>query len=268
MRDEPWALVTGASRGLGAAIARSLSLAGYQVVVCARSRERLAALAYEATKEGRAIYPVVADVTDEESVDQMFSTILGLGGRVDLCVNNAGTNRSHQLVRVNAAGDQHRHPLAEWRETVDLSLTGTFLVGRGAAAFMLRQGSGVMVNISSSVRHGAFGQSAYAAAKAGVESLTRTWAHELGGHGIRVVAIAPGVLDGERLRERMANERHANYMAALQAAVPLQRWTRVEDVCSTVLLAARNESLTGTVLEVDCGGIPPRVRKLPPNEAL
>lgn len=260
MSDAPWALVTGASRGLGAAIARSLSLAGYQVVTCARSQERLTELAHEASREGRVIYPVVADVTDEESVDQLFSTIEGLGGRVDLCVNNAGTNRSHQLVRFNTTGDLRRHPLSEWRDTVELCLTGTFLVGRGAATFMLRQGSGVIVNISSSVRHGAFGQSAYAAAKAGVESLTRTWAHELGEHGIRVVAVAPGVLDGERLQERTANRRHANYMAALQAAVPLQRWTRDEDVCSAILLAANNESLTGTVLEVDCGGIPPRVR--------
>lgn len=105
-------------------------------------------------------------------------------------------------------------------------LTGTFLVGRHAAQAMLTAGTpGAIVNISSTVRHGAYGQSAYCAAKSGVEALTRTWATELGEYGIRVSAVAPGVIDGEALRRRSAaNERHAAYMSDLRRHVPLRRW--------------------------------------------
>ncbi|WP_116112258.1 SDR family NAD(P)-dependent oxidoreductase [Austwickia chelonae] len=262
MPDAPWALVTGASRGLGSSLAVALARTGYQVVTCARSQERLEEQAEIARAAGLTLHPVVADVTDESSVDSLFTEVERLAGRLDLCVNNAGTNNSHQLVRATSDPEQlHRYPLQDWRTTIDLCLTGTFLVGRAAAAMMVRQSSGVIVNISSAVRHGAYGQSAYAAAKAGVESLTRTWSWELGEHGVRVVAIAPGVLDGERLRERIAaSERHRAYMAALKTQTPLQRWAETDDVCDAVIFAASHDSVTGTVLEVHCGGIPPRVR--------
>lgn len=261
MSETSRALVTGASRGLGASIAFDLARHGYEVVICARSLERLERQAAVARGEGLVMWPVVADITDERDVDVLMTRVEELGG-LDLCVNNAGTNNSHQLVRQSpSTGEIRRYPLPDWERTIDLCLMGTFLIGRGAAALMLPQHRGVIVNISSSVRRGAFGQSAYAAAKAGVESLTRTWAYELGDHGVRVVAVTPGILDGERLRERVAaNPRHGEYLEMLKQQQPLQRWTSAEDVCAAVRFAADNTSLTGTILEVDCGGVPPRVR--------
>jgi 3-oxoacyl-[acyl-carrier protein] reductase len=256
------ALVSGGSRGLGLVIARRLAGAGWDVVIAARDERALDAAAEDAAAEGLKLHPLRADVTSETSVAELFERLAGRGP-LRLCVNNAGRNYNHQLVRIadSERSELRPHPVDAWERTIGLCLTGVFLVGRHAAAVMLAAGTpGVIVNISSTVRHGSYGQSAYAAAKAGVESLTRTWAVELGEHGIRVVAVAPGVLDGAALRERSAaNPRHAAYMERLRRQVPLQRWCDEHDVADAVAFAADNPSLTGTVLEVDGGGLPKRV---------
>jgi 3-oxoacyl-[acyl-carrier protein] reductase len=257
------ALVTGGSRGLGLAVARRLAAAGWDTAVAARDETALKAAAVDAAADGLRLHPFVVDVTSEASVAGLFDR-LAKHGPLRLCVNNAGRNYNHQLVRVGGpeqSGELRLHPADGWERTIGLCLTGVFLVGRSAAAAMLTAGvSGTIVNISSAVRRGSYGQSAYAAAKAGVESLTRTWAVELGGYGIRVVAVAPGVLDGRALRERAAaNPRHAAYMERLRRQVPLQRWCDERDVAEAVAFAADNPSLTGTVLEVDGGGLPQRV---------
>ena len=256
------ALVTGGSRGLGLAIARHLAGTGWDVVIAARDQKALDAAADEAAADGLKLHPAPADVTSEASVAGLFEDLAGRGP-LRLCVNNAGRNFNHQLVRVAGAdrSELRSHPADAWERVIGLCLTGVFLVGRHAAAAMLAAGTpGVIVNISSTVRSGSYGQSAYAAAKAGVESLTRTWAVELGEYGIRVVAVAAGVLDGATLRERSAaNPRHAAYMERLRRQVPLQRWCAENDIATTVAFAADNPSLTGTVLEVDGGGLPKRV---------
>lgn len=258
------ALVTGGGRGLGLAIARSLAARGWHTVIAGRDRDGLRGSADSAARDGLDLHPVPVDVTDEESVDRLFSE-LRLHPPLGLCVNNAGGNSSHRLVAVRCGPGGERvvkpHPVPQWEETVRLCLTGVFLVGRGAAAAMVRDGQeGVIVNISSATSQGAYGQSAYAASKAGVESLTRTWAVELGEFGIRVVAVAPGVIDGAALHRRCANsERHTAYMARMLAQTPLGRWCGEEDVATAVAFAAENPSMTGTVLEVHAGGVPRRV---------
>ncbi|MFF3559182.1 SDR family NAD(P)-dependent oxidoreductase [Streptomyces sp. NPDC002574] len=259
------ALVTGGSRGLGAAVARRLAAEGRHTVICGRDRDSLELCVKQAARDGLTLHAVPADVTDEASVAALFARLAEDAPPLALCVNNAGHNFSRRLVSVRDGGDGtpllSPHPLADFEDTVRLLLTGTFLVGRHAAQAMLAAGTqGVVVNISSTVRHGAYGQSAYCAAKAGVESLTRTWAVELGEYGIRVVAVAPGVLDGEALRRRTAaSPRHAAYMDDLLRHVPLGRWCDEQDVADAVVFAADNPSLTGTVLEVDGGGLPARV---------
>lgn len=253
----PIALVTGGGRGLGLTIARHLADLGWHTVIAGRDRQTLRRAVEAAAAEGLELYPVQADVTSEESVGALFQQ---MDGPPDLCVNNAGSNYNHKLVG-GRTGGLRPHPFADWETTVRLCLTGTFLVSREAAAAMLAADTpGTIVNISSAVRNGAFGQSAYAAAKAGVESLTRTWAVELGECGIRVVAIAPGVLDGDALRRRStANPRHAEYMSRLREQIPLRRWCDEQDVAEAVAFAAANPSLTGTVIEIDGGGLPRRV---------
>ena len=259
------ALVTGGGSGLGAAIARRLASLGWHTVICGRDVDRLERCARSAAGDGLTLHPTPADVTDPESVAGLFRTLAAEAPPLGLCVNNAGRNRSHQLVKVRATPEGKPrltpHPLEDFEQTVRLLLTGTFLVGRHAAETMLAAGTpGAIVNISSTVRHGAYAQSAYCAAKAGVESLTRTWATELGEYGIRVSAVAPGVVAGEALRRRTAaNERHAAYMADLRSHVPLRRWCDEADVAEAVAFAADNPSVTGTVLEVDAGGLPPRI---------
>jgi 3-oxoacyl-[acyl-carrier protein] reductase len=244
--------VTGGSRGIGLAIARRLAGAGWQTTIAARTASDLD----RACAGTPGLQAVQADVTCEEAVRALFR-----GEPFDLCVNNAGANRTHQLVKPGQDG-LRPHPLSTWENTIRLCLTAVFLVGREAATAMLRAGrAGTIVNISSAARHGGFGQSAYSAAKAGVDALTRTWAVELGEHGIRVVGVAPGVVDGSALRKRISdNPRHADYMSRLQEHVPLRRWCTEEDIADAVVFAARNPSLTGTVLEVDGGGLPQRVR--------
>ncbi|MGW4255021.1 SDR family NAD(P)-dependent oxidoreductase [Streptomyces californicus] len=262
------ALVTGGSRGLGSAIARHLAGAGWHTVICGRDPDSLDAAVKAAADDGIALHAVRADVTDEESVAGLFDHLAVEAPPLGLCVNNAGNNFSRRLVSVRERPDGppllSPHPLEDFERVVTSLLTGTFLVGRHAAQAMLAAGTpGAIVNISSTVRRGAYGQSAYCAAKSGVEALTRTWATELGEYGIRVSAVAPGVVDGEALRRRSAaSERHAAYMADLRRHVPLRRWCDERDVAEAVAFAADNPSVTGTVLEIDAGGLPARV--LPP----
>ncbi|MFI9629044.1 SDR family NAD(P)-dependent oxidoreductase [Streptomyces sp. NPDC052042] len=259
------ALVTGGSRGLGAAIARHLASLGWHTVICGRDEQNLEAAVRAAADEGLVLHPVQADVTDEPSVAALFERLAAEAPPLGLCVNNAGSNFSRRLVSVReqpgGPPQLSPHPLEDFQRVVTSLLTGTFLVGRHAAQAMLTAGTpGAIVNISSTVRRGSYGQSAYCAAKSGVEALTRTWAIELGEYGIRVSAVAPGVVDGDALRRRSAaSERHAAYMADLQRHVPLRRWCDEQDVAEAVAFAADNPSVTGTVLEIDAGGLPARV---------
>jgi 3-oxoacyl-[acyl-carrier protein] reductase len=263
---EGTALVTGGSSGLGLSTALALAAAGWHTVIAARDTAGLDRAVADAAAEGLALHPFPADVTDEDSVGRLFEE-LTRHPPLRVCVNNAGRNVSHRLVAERGDGNGGRllvaHPLDRWERTLRLCLTGTFLVGRAAALSMVADGEGgVIVNISSATSSGAYAQSAYAAAKAGVESLTRTWAVELGEHGIRVVAVVPGVMDGPALRRRSAADpRHAEYMSRLREQIPLGRWCSQEDVAAAVVFATQNSSLTGTAWEVHGGGVPPRVHR-------
>lgn len=261
MCKDRFALVTGASRGLGSNIAFTLAKNGYTVFGCARSASKLEDLSSRAAERGLVIRPIVADITDPSAVDDIFNQVSAYTDSLDVCINNAGTNRSCRLVRYSRENSSVLlHPLSLWYETIELCLSATFLVGRKAAEMMIAKGNGVIVNISSSVRQGAFSQSAYAASKAGVASLTKTWAYELGQYGVRCVCVSPGVIDGERLNEKIAaNPKHAQYMLRLKSTLPLGEWCTPEEIVDAVIFAISNRSLNGSILEVDGGGIPPRV---------
>lgn len=257
------ALVTGGTRGLGLAIARRLASQGWRTTVLGLDPERLEKVRAMAAAEGLDIRPRAVDVTSEEEVRRLFADMAS-DGPLHLCVNNAGRNLSQLLVREprKGKGGESRglltHSTEKWHSTIQLCLTGVFLVGREAAASMIRHGvPGAIVNVSSGLACGAYGQSAYTAAKAGVEALTRTWSYELGQYGIRVSAVAPGVMEGEALREKSANyPRHAHYMEQLKRFVPLGRWSAEEEIADAVCFAAEHPYITGSVLRVDGGGPP------------
>jgi 3-oxoacyl-[acyl-carrier protein] reductase len=180
------ALVTGASRGLGAAIARRLAATGRHTVICSRSQQDLDTCVKSAAEEGLELHAFRADVTEEASVEALFSHLSAEAPPLDLCVNNAGRNYSHRLVGVRPGRDGTTllspHPVEDFERTVRLCLTGVFFVGRAAAAAMLAAGTpGASINISSTVRRGAYGQSAHP----DLGHRTRRVRHPGGGRGAR-----------------------------------------------------------------------------------
>lgn len=237
------AFVTGASRGIGRAIAETLADKGYDVAINYGHSEK-EALEVKAAVEakGREAILLQGDVSNSDDVTRMFAEIKKTWGRLDVLVNNAGINRDTLLVRMK--DDQ-------WDAVINTDLKSVFLTTKAAAGIMMRQRSGSIVNISSVVGIiGNAGQTNYAAAKAGVIGFTKSAAKELAARGIRVNAVAPGFIETsmtdaipEKLREGMI------------ASIPLRRIGKGEDVARAVAFLACDESdyITGQVLKVDGG---------------
>lgn len=200
------AVVTAAAgAGIGAAITRRLAADGLDVVVTDAHERRCKELADQLSADhGRPFLGLQLDVTDPVAIEQCIDRVVGERGRIDVLVNNAGWSRIEPVSEMS---------LETWRRCLDVDLTGTFLCMRHALPHMIRAGRGAVVNISSiaayetSTEHGA----AYSAAKAGVNALTRVAAAENGRHGIRVNAIAPGLIYNEFLRKIYPEEFFAGY---------------------------------------------------------
>lgn len=256
------ALVIGGSRGLGAAVAYALAEAGWPTTVAARDTGQLENCRKRAAERGVELATAQADTVSAESVRRLFAGLADKG-ELDVCVMAAGRNLSQRLLRPPGQPGERwtGHGVDEWRDTVELNLTGTFLAGRQAALTMAEAGTrGVLIPVVSCTWQGSWGQSAYAAAKAGVVSLTRSWALELGEFGIRVVAVAPGVVEGVALHEKCERyPAHARYMERLRRQIPLRRFAAEHEVADAVLHAVTNQYLTGTVFEIAGGGFPARL---------
>jgi len=178
------AIVTGASRGLGEAIARTLAEAGANLVVAARSEGDIEALARDLAGKGREALPVVTDVTDEASVDAMVGAAMERFGPAQILVNNAG---------IGTPGKVTELALADWRRVMDVNVTGTFLCTRAAGRHMLAKGYGRVVNVASiNALVGAPELAAYSASKGAIVQFTRAVALEWARKGVRVNAVAPG----------------------------------------------------------------------------
>jgi 3-oxoacyl-[acyl-carrier protein] reductase len=235
-------LVTGASRGIGRAVARALASCGATVVLGAREESRLLSVASEIEAAGGQARPVRLDVADRASVDSALEGVLRDLGRIDHLVNNAGITRDNLLLRMKRQ---------EWDDVLATNLTGAFHCSQAALRPMLKQRSGRIVNVSSIVGvTGNAGQANYAASKAGLIGFTKSLAREVASRGITVNAVAPGFIEtdmtaalGEKARE------------ALLSAVPLGRVGSPEDVAAAVLFLVSEEAgyLTGQVLGVDGG---------------
>jgi 3-oxoacyl-[acyl-carrier protein] reductase len=235
------ALVTGASRGIGRAIAEALAAAGARVVVnYARSPEAAAAVVAAIEATGGQAWSHQADVADEEQVEAMVKAVLEREGRIDVLVNNAGITRDGLLMRMKTA---------DWRSVIDLNLTGVFLCTRAVSRTMLKARAGRIVNITSVVGlMGNPGQANYSAAKAGVIGFTRSTAAEFAGRGITVNAVAPGFIATEMTKDLDTDR--------ILAAIPLGRLGQPEDVAGVVRFLAADPAaayITGQVLAVDGG---------------
>ncbi|TGG94489.1 MAG: 3-oxoacyl-[acyl-carrier-protein] reductase [Aphanocapsa feldmannii 277cV] len=235
------ALVTGASRGIGKAIALHLAQAGAEVVVnYASSSAAAAAVVAEISAAGGKAYAHRANVGNEEEVGGLIKAVLEHSGSIDVLINNAGITRDGLLMRMNTE---------DWQAVIDLNLSGVFLCTRAVARPMLRQKRGRIVNITSVVGlMGNAGQANYAAAKAGVIGLTRSTAREFASRGITVNAVAPGFIITDMTRDLD--------LKPILAAIPLARLGSADQVAGAVRFLAADPAaayITGQVLQVDGG---------------
>jgi len=224
-------LVTGGSRGIGLAIARSFAAAGDQVAVTYRSSGR---------PEG--LFGVQADVTKPADVEAAFAAVEAEHGPVEVLVANAGITRDTLLLRMSDD---------DWDAVVDTNLTGAYRVAKRAARSMLRAHSGRMIFISSVVGlSGSAGQANYAATKAGLVGFARSVAREFGSRGITANVVAPGFVDTE-LTAVLSDERRAEILSQ----VPLRRYATPDEIAGVVRFLASDDAsyITGAVIPVDGG---------------
>jgi 3-oxoacyl-[acyl-carrier protein] reductase len=235
-------LVTGASRGIGLAIARAFAAAGAHVVLAARDTAKLAEAVAEIQAGGGRAEALALDVADRASVEAGVASIVAAHGRIDHLVNNAGVTRDNLLLRMKDA---------EWQQVIDTNLTGTFLCTQAVLKPMLRQKGGRILTITSVVGLGGnAGQANYAASKAGVIGFTKSVAREVASRGITANAIAPGFIETDMTAAMTDKAREA-----VLGAIPLGRVGRPEDVAGAALFLVSDAAayVTGQVLAVDGG---------------
>jgi 3-oxoacyl-[acyl-carrier protein] reductase len=235
------AIVTGASRGIGRAIALQLASQGAKVVVNYASSSTAAdEVVAEITAAGGEAIALQADVSQENQVDTLIKTTLEKFQRVDILVNNAGITRDTLLLRMK---------LEEWQAVIDLNLTGVFLCTKVVSKIMLKQRSGRIINIASVAgQMGNPGQANYSAAKAGVIGFTKTVAKELSSRGITVNAVAPGFITTDMTSDIKAD--------GILQYIPLGRFGKPEEIAGMVRFLASDPAaayITGQVFNVDGG---------------
>jgi NAD(P)-dependent dehydrogenase (short-subunit alcohol dehydrogenase family) len=239
------AIVTGASGGIGHALAVGLAQHGADVAVTSRTLSKLEPVAKEIQALGRKSLAISADVTSEESIIQMVEKVYKEFSRIDILVNAAGTT-----TRFNAED----YSIAEWRKVIDFNAQGCFICCKNVGKKMIAQKGGKIVNVSSvRGRYGApAGGAAYSPSKAAVDGLTRSLAAEWAKYNILVNAIAPSIVRTELTKGFFENKQLATTQLA---RVPLNRWAEPEDlVGATIFLAsAASDYVTGTILFIDGG---------------
>ena len=234
------ALVTGASRGIGQAIAKRLANEGYVVIGTATSEEGAAAVNDYLQELGGA--GRVLNVQDAEQINQLFDSIEKEFGNVQVLVNNAGITQDGLLMRMDDNA---------WERVLDVNLTSVFRTSKRAIKGMMKARQGRIINITSVVAAmGNAGQTNYTASKAGIEGFTRSLAREIGSRQITVNCVAPGFIDTD-----MTSELDEALIQSMLNAVPLARLGKPEDIAAAVNFLASEEAgyITGTVLDVNGG---------------
>jgi 3-oxoacyl-[acyl-carrier protein] reductase len=236
------AIVTGAGRGIGAATARALARAGACVALVDRDPATLTQTAEQIALAGGEALAFALDVTDAFAVERAFDRVVDEWQRLDVLVNNAGVLRESPLDDLDES---------DLQETLDVNLRGAMVCARAVLPHMTARGSGRILSASSvSTRLGATGLTAYAAAKAGIIGMTRTWARELAPLGITANCVAPGLIDSDTVRTVPRDE-----LDATLARIPAGRLGTPEEVANVYLFLASDLAsfINGAVVGVDGG---------------
>lgn len=241
--DGQVALVTGAAHGIGKAIALCLAGEGCKVAVLDRDRASAGAAALQIQERGGRAHAVAADVTDAASVASAVQSVVRELGGLHIVVNCAGFSMD---APVDCMTDD------QWRQVMDVTLTGAFHIIRAAAPHLTARQYGRIINITSRAHFGDVNKANYSAAKAGLIGLTKALSLELGPQGVTVNAVAPGIIDTERLR---ALPYFAGIEEPSKAVMPIKRWGSADEVASLVsyLASAHTGFISGEVVHISGG---------------
>lgn len=237
------AIITGGGNGIGKEAVLTFGYEGAKVVIADFDEVAGVTTLDELTMTGGEGIFVKVDVSKQASVHSMVHQAISTFGKIDILINNAGITEDALLYNLT---------LDAWKKVIDVNLTGVFNCTQAVITTMMEQGSGKIINTSSvSGVYGNVGQTNYAAAKAGVIGMTKTWAKEWGPHGINVNAVAPGFVETS-----MVQSVPDKVIDRLKEQIPLKRLGKPSDIASAYLFLASNEAdyINGTVLQVD-GGI-------------
>lgn len=242
-------VITGGAQGLGLEMAKMCAAQGAQLALIDMNESQLQQAKTELGNQV-TVRSYIANVAVEAEVEATFAAIDSDFDGIDGLINNAGILRDGLLLKFKDGELQSKMSLQQFQSVIDVNLTGVFLCGREAAASMVKRGrKGVIINMSSVARSGNMGQTNYAAAKAGVVAMTVTWARELGRYGIRVGAIAPGVI-----RTAMTDAMKPEARDRLEKMKPVGRLGEATEIAHTAKYIFENDFFTGRVVEID-GGI-------------
>ncbi len=245
-------VITGGGQGLGRIMAISFAKSGANIALIDLNEELLRETVGLVEQNGSANTSAkyyIANVSNEAQVESTFKQINDDFNGIDGLVNNAGILRDGLLIKAKDGEVINKMSLDDFKSVIDVNLTGVFLCGREAAVHMIESGNkGVIINMSSIARGGNIGQTNYSAAKAGVVAMTATWARELGRHGIRVGAIAPGVI-----RTAMTDSIKPEMRDRLVKMQAIGRLGDPDEIAHTAKYIFENEFFTGRVVEIDGG---------------
>ncbi|PST94337.1 short chain dehydrogenase [Photobacterium sp. NCIMB 13483] len=241
-------VITGAGQGLGQMMAVTLAQMGAQLALIDVNTVGLRQTQDQCHMLNSMARIYEADVTSEDQVEEAFTHIMEDFEHIDILINNAGILDDGLLVQKDQTGIS-KMSLDQFQTVMNVNVTGTFLCGREAVKWMIEnETKGVIINISSAARAGNIGQTNYAASKAAVTTMAVGWARELGQYGIRVAAIAPGLIDTP-----MAAQINDDMIERMLAMVPLARIGEPTEIAHSVRFIIENDYFTGRVLEIDGG---------------
>ena len=243
-------IVTGAGRGIGRAVAVFLAGQDKGIALIDLDDASLEQTRAEIAAQGGTARCYPCDITHEGDVEAAFAQIHADFGRINGLINNAGVMRDGVLVKVKDGKVVRKMTADQFDTVVDVCLRGAFLCGREAAVHMIEDGiaDGVIINMASASYKGNYGQTNYSAAKAGLVAMTKVWSKELARHGIRTVAIAPGPIATDMLRQMPPDA-----LEALAAQVPLRRIGTVDNIAMLVGQLIENDFINGAIVEIDGG---------------
>lgn len=236
------AIITGGANGIGKETALLFAKNGAKLIIADFDEHSGTSTVEEVRALGAQAHFVKADVSAADDVNQLVTRTVEAFGRVDILVNNAGITRDGWLVKMEQA---------QWERVIGINLTGVFLCTQAVAGLMIAQGEGVILNAASVVAlYGNVGQTNYAATKAGVIGMTKTWAKELGPKGVRVNAVAPGFV-ATAMTEKVPEK----VLQLMKEQTPLRRLGQPRDIANAYLFLASDEAsfINGAVLSVDGG---------------